>query len=57
MLKRSLPLAIAIATGFLTVLALLLELPLVYDLLLNWAAFLASVALLLGVGVPGRRLW
>lgn len=49
MFKRSLPLAIVIATGFLTIVALLLELPVVYDLLLSWAAFLAAVALVLGV--------
>ena len=49
MFKRSLPLAVVIAAGFLTVVALLLELPVIYDLLLNWAAFLATVALLLGV--------
>lgn len=49
MFKRSLPLAIAIATGFLTVVALLLELPVIYELLLNWAGFLAAIALVLGV--------
>lgn len=49
MLKRSLPLAVTIATGLLTLLALLFQLPPLYDLLLGWASFLAAVALVLGV--------
>lgn len=47
--KRALPLALAIATGILTLVALLLQLPAIYTLLLNWATFLATIALLLGV--------
>ena len=47
--KRSIPLAIAIAVGLLTLAGLLLALPQLSNLLLRWAAFLAAVALLLGV--------
>lgn len=48
-LKRAIPLALALASGLLTLLALLLELPAIYTLLLGWATFLATIALLLGV--------
>ncbi len=48
MSKRKLPLAIAIAFGFLTLLGLLF-MPDLSHLLLGWAGFLAAVALLLGV--------
>jgi hypothetical protein len=57
--KRTLPLALAIAFGLLTVLGLLLVPPL-GDLLTAWASFLAAVALLLGavnlLGIHVRRL-
>ncbi|MCA9969016.1 MAG: hypothetical protein KC425_02315 [Anaerolineales bacterium] len=49
MLKRSIPVAIAVAIGLLTFLSLLLDLPTVSNLLLHWAAFLVAVALLLGI--------
>jgi len=48
MIKRNLPLAIAIAFGLLTLLGLLF-LPELSRLILSWAAFLAAAALLLGV--------
>jgi hypothetical protein len=47
-LKRILPIAIAIAVGLLTLVGLLLASPL-SALLLQWGSFLAAVALLLGV--------
>lgn len=59
MYKRTLPVALAIAFGLLTLLGLVFV-PAVGDTLVSWAAFLAAVALLLGVinlfGVHGRRL-
>jgi hypothetical protein len=59
MYKRTLPVALAIAFGLLTLLGLLFV-PAVGNALVSWAAFLAAVALLLGVinllGVHVRRL-
>lgn len=49
MIRRSLPLAIAIIFGLLTLIGVLLPLPELSDLVLSWAGFLAAVALLLGV--------
>lgn len=49
MLKRTLPLAITIATGLLTLVALLFQLSPLSNLLLSWASFLAAIALVLGV--------
>lgn len=49
MIKRTIPVAIAVAVGLLTFLGLLFDLPQLSNLLLSWAAFLAAVALLLGV--------
>lgn len=58
-IKQTLPRALAIAFGLLTLLGLLLAPPL-GDLLTAWASFLAAVALLLGVvnllGIHLRRL-
>ena len=58
MYKRTIPVALAIAFGLLTLLGLLF-IPAVGDTLVSWAAFLAAVALLLGVinllGVHLRR--
>lgn len=48
MITRSIPVAVAIAVGLLTLIGLLFASPL-SDLLLRWATFLAAVALLLGV--------
>lgn len=48
-LKRYLPTAVAIAFGLLLLIGLLLPLPALTGLLLNWAGFLAAVALILGV--------
>jgi hypothetical protein len=48
-LKRYLPVAVAIAFGLLLLLGLLLPVPALSSLLLNWAGFLAAVALILGV--------
>lgn len=57
--RRTIPVALAIAFGLLTLLGLLFV-PVVGDALVSWAAFLAAVALLLGVinlvGVHGRRM-
>jgi len=57
--KRTVPVALAIAFGLLTLLGLLF-IPAVGDTLVSWAAFLAAVALILGVinlfGVHARRL-
>ena len=47
--RRSLPWITAFSVGLLTLIGLLLALPQVSDLFLNWAGFLAAVALLLGV--------
>ncbi|UCG23588.1 MAG: hypothetical protein JSW55_15800 [Chloroflexota bacterium] len=59
MYKRTLPVALAIAFGLMTLLGLLFV-PAVGDTLVSWAAFLASVALILGainlLGVHARRL-
>ena len=59
MYKRTLPVALAIAFGLLTLLGLLFV-PAVGSTLVSWAAFLAAVALVLGVinllGVHSRRL-
>lgn len=49
MIKRSIPVAIAVAVGLLTFLGLLLNLPQLSGLLLQWASFLAAIALLIGV--------
>lgn len=49
MIKRSIPVAIAVAVGLLTFLGLLLDLPQLSGMLLRWASFLAAIALLLGV--------
>lgn len=58
MLKRAIPLAFAIATGLLTLVALLVQLPALYTLLLGWAMFLATIALLLGVlNLLSVHLW
>lgn len=48
-LRRYVPLAIAIAFGLLMLVGLLLPLSPLSNLLLNWATFLAAVALALGV--------
>lgn len=48
-LKRYLPLSIAISFGLLTLIGLLVPLPPVSSLLLNWAGLLLAVALILGV--------
>ncbi len=49
MIKRSIPVAIAVAVGLLTFFGLLLNLPQVSGLLLRWASFLTAMALLVGV--------
>ncbi len=48
-LRRFLPMAVAILFGFLTLASLLLPLPSISSTILGWAAFLAAVALVLGV--------
>lgn len=48
MLKRGLPLGIAILFGLLTLVSLLFGLPQISNLILGWAAFLAGIALFLG---------
>ncbi|HEX6383715.1 MAG TPA: hypothetical protein VF177_03495 [Anaerolineae bacterium] len=48
-LKRGIPVLIAIIFGVLTLLGLLVPLPEMTNLLLSWAGFLAAVALILGV--------
>lgn len=48
-LKRGIPVLIAIIFGVLTLLGLLVPLPEMTNLLLSWASFLAAVALILGV--------
>ncbi len=57
--KRTVPVALAIALGLLTLVGLLFV-PVVGNTLASWAAFLAAVALLLGVinllGVHARRM-
>lgn len=57
-LKRGIPVAVAVIVGLLVLGALLLSLP-VGDLILNWAGFLTAVALLMGIinllGVHIRR--
>ena len=47
--KQYLPLGIAILFGWLTIMGLLFNLPVVNNLVLGWAAFLVAAALLLGV--------
>ncbi|MEJ2747355.1 MAG: hypothetical protein P8183_05515 [Anaerolineae bacterium] len=49
MIKRTLPLALAVAFGLLTLVGLLLPLPALTTILLDWVGFLAAVALVLGV--------
>jgi hypothetical protein len=49
MIKRTVPVAIAVAVGLLTFIGLLFNLPQLSNLLLSWAGFLVAVALLLGV--------
>lgn len=49
MIKRSLPLVIAVSFGLLTLIGLLLPLPELSDLILGWVTFLAAFALLLGI--------
>ncbi|MCZ7669320.1 MAG: hypothetical protein M5U34_20160 [Chloroflexi bacterium] len=49
MLKRGLPLIIAVFFGVLTLVSLLFKLPEVSGLILSWAGFLAGIALFLGV--------
>ncbi len=49
MLKRGLPLGIAILFGLLTLVSLLFSLAQISDLILGWAAFLAGTSLFLGV--------
>lgn len=49
LLKRTLPLALTISIGLVTLVALLVPLPAVVDLITGWAGFLVAVALLLGV--------
>lgn len=48
LLKRTLPIAVAIATGFLTLFALLFKITVLSNLLLGWVTFLATTALVLG---------
>lgn len=47
-LKRGIPVTIAVLVGLITLAAILLSTPVV-DLLLNWAGFLAAAALILGI--------
>ncbi len=49
MLKRGLPLGIAVIFGGLTLISLLFKLPEISNLILGWATFLAGIALFLGV--------
>lgn len=49
MLKKGLPLIIAILFGTLTFVSLLFALPEISNLILGWASFLAGIALFLGV--------
>jgi hypothetical protein len=49
MLRRGLPLLIAVLFGILTLVSLLFALPEISNIILGWAAFLAGVALFLGV--------
>lgn len=49
MIKRVLPLAIAVAFGLLTLVGFLLPLPALGDIILSWVGFLAAIALILGV--------
>lgn len=48
MFKRGLPLTIAILFGALTLISLLFSIPEISSLILEWASFLAAIALLLG---------
>lgn len=60
-LKRGVPVFIAIFLGFLTLIGLIIPLPQINQIVLNWAGFLAAIALLLGIlnllGVHTRRLF
>lgn len=49
MIKRVLPLAIAIAFGLLTLVGLLLPVPELTTIIFDWVGFLAAIALVLGV--------
>jgi hypothetical protein len=49
MIKRVLPLTIAVAFGLLTLVGLLLPLPELAGMVLDWVGFLAAIALVLGV--------
>ncbi|MCA9872777.1 MAG: hypothetical protein KC441_03965 [Anaerolineales bacterium] len=49
MFRRGLPLIIAVFFGVVTLLSLLFSIPEISSLILEWASFLAAVALLLGV--------
>ncbi len=48
-LKKYLPLSIAIVVGLLTLIGLLFSIQSITNLIFNWAGFLAAVALILGV--------
>lgn len=60
-IKRGIPIFLAVLFGILTLLGLFVPLPELNDILLNWAIFLAAIALLLGVinlfVVHSRRLF
>lgn len=60
-IKRGVPVFVAIFFGLLTLVGLIIPLPQINQIVLNWAAFLAAIALLLGVlnllGVHTRRLF
>ncbi len=47
-LKRTLPVAVAVAIGFLTLIALLFKITVLSNLLLGWGTVLAAAALILG---------
>ena len=48
-IKRGVPVFIAVFLGFLTLLGLIVPLPEVNRIVLNWASFIAAIALLLGI--------
>ncbi|MFQ5401524.1 MAG: hypothetical protein ACE5E7_18240 [Anaerolineae bacterium] len=60
-LKQGIPLTITLIFGLLTLVGLILPVPALTDLALNWAAFIVAVALLLGVAnllaVHAKRLF
>ncbi len=60
-IKRGVPVFIAILLGILTLLGLVVPLPEVNRIVLNWASFIAAAALLLGIlnlfGVHSQRLF